>query len=501
MDVLIIGAGPTGLMMAAELKRYGIDFRIIDKSKGPSEKSKALAIQARTLEIFQMLDLDEAFTKKGLALNRMNIFSQNGPIGSVSFQGLASPFPYVLSLPQSETETILNDHLGNLVEREVELTGIEQGDDHIRATLSTGESVTCRYLIGCDGAHSFVRKHLGLTFIGKSFPSVFSLADVTIDWSHPHEEGSVFWHPSGVLAALPLPAKNTYRLIFELPRCQMPSQANEDNLKVDIPAPTLEEVQEMVRERADKEATLSSPDWLANFHVNSRLASNYQKGNIFLAGDAAHIHSPVGGQGMNTGIQDAFNLAWKLAHVLRGKADNKLLETYHLERHAFAKKLLKGTEKGTYIAALKRSWQITLRNFFAKHILRTQESQRKIPRVISQIDLSYPNFPYDGKFARGPKSGMRLPHYKELLPHLKDLQEHLLILFSTDPKPFADLPCTLVNITRETDTTGELHEAFGAESGAAYLVRPDGYIAYRQTPAQPEKLIEQLKKFTYSGKL
>lgn len=521
-DVLIVGAGPTGLMMAAELTRYGLKCRIIDQSPSPSKKSKALAIQPRTLEVFHFLGIDEEFLKKGHQVHALNIASEYHAIGRIAFNSLDSSFPYLLSLPQSETEVLLTKHLSSLgikVEREIELVKVRETDEQVIADIQNSGNnaqISAKWVIGCDGAHSFVRKHLDLSFKGKSFPIVFSLADVQLDWKYAHEEVFAFWSPEGVLAAIPLPQKGYYRLIFVLDRCQKQQQKiTEDNLQVEISAPSLEEVKQVVWKRADPKATLSKPQWIANFHVNSRLASHFRKGRFFLAGDAVHIHSPIGGQGMNTGLQDAFNLAWKMGLVHQNKMSPKILDSYHEERQELAIHLLQGTEAGTVVAALKKSWQISLRNWIALMLLRIPFLQKKLIRAVSQISITYPQSKIiheNGKFHRGPKIGSRMPNFtlqlREETIHVHDLMinidsffafillgdatEHTEVekILAKQKLPIKTILITKVNSSNTIliDKDAQMHHVLGVKNQGCYIIRPDTYIGYRQTPIDLQAL-------------
>ncbi len=340
IDVLVIGAGPTGLMMAIELCRQGLTCRIIDLAKEPSKQSKALAIQPRTLEIFYHIGLIEECLSLGVKIKKFIPHSHHEKLAEVSFDLIDSPFPFILSLEQSCLERILTDHLQKLgvtIEREVELISFEQNSQHVHARLhhlrtEEKEQVSASWLLGCDGAHSTVRKTLNLSFEGRPFPDIFSLADLEIEWKYSHNNANAFIDEKGLFAAFPLKNKNRYRLIFQLQRCkdllkQTPLHHGELSPLV-IPPPTLEEASELVHRYADKQAILKNPVWMTHFHVHSRMVSQYRDRRVFLLGDAAHIHSPVGGQGMNTGLQDAFNLGWKLK-----LAEDSLLDSYSSERH------------------------------------------------------------------------------------------------------------------------------------------------------------------------
>ncbi len=535
-DVLVVGAGPTGLLMASELIRYGLKCRIIDKNLTLSDKSRALAIQPRTLEILHLLGLSPQFLSQGQKVQGMHPMSNHNPIGHIDLSQLDSPFPFILSLPQCITEEILNDYLKSVqgsVERGFELVNLkESGGMPLAELLGPSKEkieIQAKWVIGCDGAHSFVRKHLNCSFQGKAFPEVFSLADLEIDWKYPHNEAFIFFSTGGVLAAIPLPGKRHYRLIFQLDRCQNknPSQSpSADNLQVGLPEPTFEEVKNTVCKHADQNATLTNPKWLANFHVNSRLANRYQKGNFFLAGDAAHIHSPIGGQGMNTGLQDAFNLSWKMALVHKGQISPHILDSYHNERHHIALRLLKGTERGTQIATLKRPWQVSMRNFILSILLKIPTLQKELIRSVSQIGIRYPKSSFvteKGNFTSSIKVGMRIPNHHlqsasgevEIYDLLQKPNSFFIFLFVGENEnieeitqlenklkslsiPLHTVIISLTPISKNSkwlyDPKGKVHQAFGVKQGASYVIRPDTYISYRQTPMNPEELIAHLNQ-------
>lgn len=504
LDVLIVGAGPSGLMMATELAAWGISFRIIDKAPAPTDKSKALAIQPRTLEIFDHIGIVDRFLEKGLRLKAANPISQKKRIARIPFESLDSPFNFILSLEQSKTEQLLIDHLRSLgvnIEREKELVRFEQTHEEVKATIrdnKTGkeETLQASWMIACDGAHSTIRKELELSFIGKTFSDVFSLADVHIDWDFPHDELFVYLEGKGVLAAVPLPEKNRYRLIFQLPRCReaLKRVSGKDQIldSKEIPDPTVEETQEILTKYHGTGAKIRDPEWMANFHINSRLTSKYRQGRIFLVGDAAHIHSPVGGQGMNTGIQDAFNLGWKLAFEIRSKAKSDLLNTYEIERQSVGKALLKTTERATFIATLHNPAAIFLRNKIIVFLLGQKKIQQKLIRAISQIGIHYPKSSIVSN-----NCGMRAPNapitvngkQTDLYSLWRGKRGYKLLLFEMTPEIperfeiHADHILYITTIQREIvgattviDTCGEVCAAYGIKKKGLCLIRPDLYI-------------------------
>ncbi|MBX3439376.1 MAG: FAD-dependent monooxygenase, partial [Planctomycetaceae bacterium] len=359
--VLIVGAGPVGLTMAVELTRYGVPVRIIDKTASRTDKSKALAVWSRTLELLERSRCADAFVAAGLKASAVNIFSGSEAVATVSFGDLDTPYSFALMLPQSETERLLEqqlESLGNRVERRVELTGFNEGGATVLGTLrhadGSEESVEAEWLIGCDGAHSSVRHLLGLEFLGDTLPSEFILADVhATGLTAPDDTLAAFWHHEGAVIFFPI-APGRYRVIADVGH-----EPRHD--------PTLAEVQSILDRRGPGGVTLSDPIWLAGFGINERMVKQYRHGRVFLAGDAAHIHSPAGGQGMNTGMQDAFNLAWKLALVVEGVAPPDLLDSYSAERSPIAKHVLSQTGRLTRVATAQNEIVQTVRNFIAHH--------------------------------------------------------------------------------------------------------------------------------------
>ena len=318
-DVLIAGAGPVGLTMAAELARYGLSVRIVDKNTQRTDKSKAIVVWARTLELLDRMGpgVTERFIEAGLKAEHANIFSGAEQIGHVDLSNVDSPYKFVLLIQQSETERLLEEQLatfGVKVERQVELKTFEQSADGVTCSLGhadgSEEKVEAQWLIGCDGAHSTVRHALGMSFEGSTMLNDWILADVHISGMQGPPAVDIHWHAQGVLAIFPL-GGTRYRVIADAGESAS-SGIGEHRV------PTMEEVQQILDVRGPKGLVASDPVWLSEFTINERKVADFRAGRVFLAGDAAHVHSPAGGQGMNTGMHDAFNLAWKLSLVSRG---------------------------------------------------------------------------------------------------------------------------------------------------------------------------------------
>lgn len=537
VDVLIVGAGPSGLMMAAELSRYGLFCRIVDKNSGPVAESRAAGIQARSVEIFDHIGIVPRFLEEGLAVSVANPMYKGRPIAQIDFKNLESPYPFILCLEQNKTEKILIDHLASFgveVERNTEVMSLKQDDTGADAQLlcvlsGKQETVRAAWIIGCDGSKSFVRKTMRLSFSGKTFSDIFSLADVKIRWKYPHDELFAFPNPEGIIAAFPLPGKHRYRLIFQLPRCRGLLSKKKALTPADIGAielPTLHEIDQMLRRCALTEIEISDPTWLTHFHINSRMASSYREGRFFLVGDAAHIHSPVGAQGMNTGLQDAFNLAWKLAFVMKKRGHITLLDTYHLERHGFGKALLKWTQRASWMVCLHNFFLVFLRNYLMSWMLQNHCAQKKVVKVISQTAICYPYSAIVKKgrsFREGPTAGVRLPNAAllwdntstDLYTLLRNPTSYFLLLFGDTQisnsmrnaiacmgglavvsfliMKKVDRIENILGVSILLDLKGVVHAEFGVDREAAYLIRPDLYIGYRQSPIDTPSLLGYLK--------
>lgn len=378
VDVLVVGGGPTGLMLAAEASRRDLRVRVVDQLEGPSPLSRAIVVHARTLEILDGLGLAAPLVARGTPLRRVHLRSERRSLLTVGFDELPSPFPFLLSAPQSATEDVLARHLatfGVQVERPVRFAGHTEDADGVRVRLDGPggpEEVRCRWLVGCDGAHSAVRHALGLPFDGHPYAERLALCDVRWDVDLPRDTLHSYLSADGFLAAFPLP-QDRWRLIG-VRRDDAPDEA------------ALAELQAMVDSRTEAGGRLWDPTWVAGFRIHSRQVPRYRVGRVFLAGDAAHIHSPAGGQGMNLGLQDAHALAWRLAH--RGPALEAVLDSYSAERHPVAAATLQGTELATWVGTARNVVARAARDAAAPWLASSSLVRDRVTRTLAELDTA-----------------------------------------------------------------------------------------------------------------
>jgi 2-polyprenyl-6-methoxyphenol hydroxylase-like FAD-dependent oxidoreductase len=467
-DVLIAGAGPVGLVMAIELARYGVAVRIIDKAPQRTDKSKALVIWSRSLELLARAGCSAALVDAGYKAYSINISAKGKSIAHFTLEGLATAYPYGLMISQSDTERILDEFLNSLgikVERTVELTRFTASDDKVVSTLrhadGAEEIAETSWLIGCDGAHSTVRHQLGMEFHGETSPVDWILADIHLENTPRAPEINVVWHTDGILATFPI-AENRYRVVADVG--VVPENSNPSA------EPTLEDVQAILDTRFPGSVRATNPIWLSSFRINERKVADYRAGRVFLAGDAAHVHSPAGGQGMNTGMQDACNLAWKLALVVRGIGSDSLLDSYSAERSPIADQVLKETGRVTSMATLTGKMKQSLRNHAVALVLGLPSVRKFAADAASEISIGYPLSPLNAPGGhQDPLPGNRAP-IRASEPPVGAGNTPLFALFAEPdgmPPKFQERYASLLEPT--------LREPY--HPGGMWLIRPDGYTA------------------------
>ena len=489
-QVLVVGAGPTGLVLGAELLTRGIRTRIIDKGDGVALQTRAIGIHARTLEVLDMMGLAERFTERGQVVRHLRFYSQGRCLANLEFARCGSRFGFLLDLPQDETERLLRariTELGGVVEQGAELTGLTDRGDAVTATVrcpaaGRAQVVTAAYVVGCDGAHSRVRHELGLAFRGHPYPQDWLLADALLDTDLREDAVHAFFRPDG-LPMIFFPMRgHRWRLT-------LPFTGSRDGQ-----APTLEEIQALTDRRAPWPITVSDPTWLANFRCHRRSASAYRRGRVLLAGDAVHIHTPAGGQGLNTGISDAHNLGWKLALVASGRAPGALLDSYGTERRPVADEVLKLTHALVHYGSMSHPVKRRVRDLVVPALGRTPVIQRRAARRLSQVYAAYPPGPLARRDrGRGaPKAGQRMPDLQvragsraTTLHGVLRSGRHVLVI------PAAGAAAVLADsglrpYWRDLDVvTGDVRPPPGIHNdgaGPVCLVRPDGYVAARGRP-------------------
>ena len=487
-EVLIVGAGPTGLVLAIWLARSGIRVRIIDKAPEPGTTSRALAVQVRTLELYRQLGFAEEVVEAGLKFAAANFWARGRRAGHVEFGALGAvftPFPYALIYPQDEHERFLIERLSELgvqVERGEELLDFEEKSDGVVAHLR-GSTCSAAFLAGCDGAHSIVRERLGITFPGGTYEHLFYVADV--EASGPVVDGQLHASvdESDFVAVFPLKQQGRARLIGTI---RSGSEKQRDDLGWDDVSTSL-----LQRLRIE----VRRVHWFSTYQVHHRVAARFRRGRAFLLGDAAHIHSPVGGQGMNTGIGDAVNLGWKLAEVLRHRAPPGILDSYEPERIGFARRLVATTDRVFQfvtrtgpLAALVRV-QVAPRAISAAFHLRAV--RRFLFRTVSQTAISYRSSDLSEGRAARVHGGDRLPWVQSNPDNFTPLESlgWQLHVYGT-ASPALSQTCAARRLPLHAFPWTRSAALAGLGRDAIYLVRPDGHVALAH-PSQDPAVLER----------
>lgn len=529
VPVLIVGAGPTGLSMAVELYRYNIPFRIIDADIKPVTTSSALAIQPRTLEMWDDISFLPRVLDKGVKIEGFTLYAGQKKLGMLNTSGMDTMHPYLLGIAQSETETLLHTYLQEksiTVELQTKLSTLIEKDNGVEVTLinkdGLEENLEVDWLLACDGGHSPIRELLHIPFEGKDLPQHFVMGDMELVSDLPKNRSSGFFSHKGICMMVPFDKKH-FRVLFEV--------SNEPELRAEK-NPTPAQLKGLMKERCPFPIEIKDTIWTSGFWVHERIIPNYRHNRIFFAGDAAHIHSPAGGQGMNMGIQDAYNLIWKLASVIKGIAKADILETYNEERRPIAQEVLARSSLMTTTGTSNNKFIYYLRNFLTSWILKTKLAIKMLS-TNSQLLMNYRESKLSLeciKHSPGPQAGdrvldcwldnsktNRLLTYirgtepcivfftgiqrENRLPKLVDIQKELsnkfaklfrYLVVAVHEEDNQSLPMEVIR-----DAEQKVHRKYQVNSPTIYFFRPDKYIGFRGKISDADALMKYLGKFYY----
>ncbi len=491
-SVLIIGAGPTGLMAACQLALRDVDFIIVEKNKAPSKLSKALGIQARTMEIFEQMGIIDQVLANGVPGKGMILFTRGKPRFQVPLAKMGaglSPYPYVFMLAQNLTEDYLRAYLkskGNQVAWGAEVLEIRQNENFTEADIRYQDrevkTIKAKWIIGADGAHSILRRHMPVKFEGGKYPNRFWLADAKVEGIVKPNFINVMLARKGFAIFFPMKGEGRFRVIGVLP------EEWEDDREMDI-----SELNEILEKKYDLKIQISDAQWTASYNLYHRKADQFRHGRFFLGGDAAHIHSPVGGQGMNTGLQDMYNLCWKIALVEKGFASPSILKTYHIERNPFAEQLLKTTDRVFVLAITKniiiKSFQLYVMPLLVRPFVKMKFIQTLLFKTISQTGIHYRNSPLSIQYISNSKikAGDRFPYFllnsgASVFEFFRNDKFNLLIpekLFTSQLEKWKALEIQfseILVIHEIMDNEKVFFKKTGIDFNSFILVRPDMYV-------------------------
>jgi 2-polyprenyl-6-methoxyphenol hydroxylase-like FAD-dependent oxidoreductase len=509
-DVLIAGAGPTGLVLALWLARAGTRVRIVDKTPAAASTSRALVVHARTLEFYRQLGIADAIVDAAVHFDAVNLWVRGRRAAHVEVGAIgagATAFPFMLIFPQDEHERLLIERLaaiGVIVERPCALAGFDDRGDEVVARLVHGdgreEACSAAYLAGCDGAHSTVREQLGAGFPGATYAHVFYVADVEARGAVMDGELHVALDLADLLAVFPMKGEGRARLVGSVraaePKMTSGRAAQHTGDRSTVVADTFEWRDVSRRVIEDLHLEVVRVNWFSTYHVHHRVASHFRTGRAFLLGDAAHIHSPVGGQGMNTGIGDAVNLGWKLAAAVAARGDARLLDSYEPERIAFAKRLVATTDRGFQLATsdgpIARFVRMRAIPALLPRLTKSPRVRRFMFRTLSQTAIEYRDSMLSHGVAGSVHAGDRLPwtdlrgnggEYTDNHAPLATRDWQLQVYGDADADVIAT--CKARRIALHAFSWRASMQRAGFARNARYLVRPDGYIAFAQRQGEP----------------
>jgi 2-polyprenyl-6-methoxyphenol hydroxylase-like FAD-dependent oxidoreductase len=509
-EVVIVGAGPTGLSLASQLVRHSIRFIVLDKNEGVTPHSKAIGVQARTLEIYDQIDLAQKAIAEGTIAEKGRLFIDGEERGELDFSGIGkgmSSFPFVLMLEQSKNERLLYEYLRDHqteVLWKTELESFSQSADGIVARVRTPDGssrvIQGQYLVGCDGPKSLVRHQLNLSFEGSTFERTFYVADTRIEGSLSHEALNICFAKDSFVVFFPLKGAKRFRVVGVFP----------DEIDKHEGEVLYEEIEAKIQEQSKLDLELHDVEWFSTYKVHTRHAKRFSQGRCFLAGDSAHIHSPAGAQGMNTGIQDAYNLAWKMALVIRGQADKRLLETYNEERLENAKHLLKTTDRMFEFAAgtdwLLEFLRTTVLPPIAKYIFGFDPVRKFFFPLLSQIGINYRHSSlsqHEGDEDFEIKAGDRMPFFlvdgSNIHDRLRQPKFHWLV-FSKSESASEAVKASEPQLDRLVDVhrislDSQVTEIFGSDKPFNLLLRPDNHIGFISAGTSSERIRDYLNRF------
>jgi 2-polyprenyl-6-methoxyphenol hydroxylase-like FAD-dependent oxidoreductase len=491
LPILIVGAGPTGLAAAVELSRFGIGVRVVEKAPEPSTTSRALGVQARTIELLCPRGVGDEMLRLGNRARATALYACGEKLAAIELHRMPSEFNYVLLLAQSETERLLTEQLtrqGGKVERGVELVTMSQGGDDVGAVLRSGdgteEVVRASFVIAADGSHSAIRKMLGLPFTGRALTQNYVLGDLFLAGDIAEDELSIFLARNGFLAIFPM-GDGRFRFMATDP----------DGITGDAGDPTLDDIQCLYDRVAHFPAQLYNLNWSSRFRINSRHMTSLRAGRVFFGGDAAHVHSPAGGQGMNAGIQDMINLSWKLAMVQKGRAKPELLDTYQTDRLPVVRGLVRMTERATRVFNSTNPMMHVALTRLVPFVLTPSSVQNKAAARLGQVAASY-------RKCSIAKGGGRIGSL-----HAGDRVPNLLLDNGGRLYDLLDMSTLTLFITDGAGRIAEVHRPWDdviavrrvsteqLTSPAWLLVRPDGYLAAAGGPGDGATLHRWLDRW------